>query len=201
MATSKDIFGYPTDSLDEPFEAKLKKSRSLPRNLPSNDPVLTAAMAHRGAKKQPDVYNETDSPNLRAERQTNSNMQLFLPDMPRIINSNEPSPRFDNRKVKGHEQFRTTSYTHDQQSGKHHREYPNTNRYHDGHARGEEMESGSNSQISRSSRSSNLSQDDDDDMDGSLLDLADELGDEEEEFGGFPNKELAPVVSTFSYFY
>ena len=49
----------------------------------------------------------------------------------------------------------------------------------DGNSWREGLKSGSSSRLSKSSRSSNFSQDDD--MDGSLLDLADELGDEKEE--------------------
>jgi len=44
---STDVFGLPSDSLDQPREAKLKKSHSLPHSLPSDDPVLLAALSHR----------------------------------------------------------------------------------------------------------------------------------------------------------
>ncbi len=157
----------------------MKKSHSLPRKLPSNDPILTAALAHRGAAKQ---YDEgTDSPDLQTERQQNSSMQLILPDMPQIANHDDYS---NSRMANSHEQHPTVSnHCDNSRSLDQQRSGPSydTSRSHDEYGR-PELKSSSSSRLSKSSRSSNLSQDDDD-MDGSLLDLADELGDEEGELG------------------
>ena len=182
-----DMFGYPIDSLDEPHGTKLKKSRSLPRKLPSDDPVLTAAMSHRGSTKQPDRYDDTDTPDLRNEPQTVDNMQLFLPDMPHILNQDDvtsvphrlATSHEHAQGVPNHRGDRSHVLQHDGLGRDHHNNGRSHDPQQDGHSRREGLKSGSSSRLSKSSRSSNLSQDDD--MNGSLLDLADELGDEKEE--------------------
>lgn len=172
----------------------MKKSHSLPRKLPSNDPILTAAMSHRGAAKQPDHYEDTDSPSLQAGRQPNSSMQLFLPDMPQIVNREESTHHTNSS---SHEQPWMASH-HQDYSRLHDEQYnsqrKNHNQAHDGPRR-EELKFGSDSRLSESSRSSNASQDDDDDDIGSLLDLADELGDEGEELGDVTHEEPQFTVS------
>ena len=192
VTPTKDIFGYPEDSRDEPsFGEKVKRSKSLPQKLPSDDPVLVAAMAHRGNGQPRDPPHEvTDSPNLA----NGTSMHLMLPDMPNIVNRDRYSPTHENVVLKrgqdvSHMQARTDHHgdMQDHHGDVSYRSHDPQHVQHDVSSRNEQGVQGlkSGSRLSQSSQnSSNLSQDDD--MDGSLLDLADELGDEE-------TGELTPV--------
>lgn len=219
--SNKDVFGYPSDSNSSPsFEVKVKKSKSLPRKLPSDDPVLTAAMLHRN--QGGGNFNEPSEPSTPATPEDLSatpytlneepvspsanSMQIILPDMPRIVeddrNTGQQLHRQSDYKQGSPRRGRSTTSSspdyfsqHNKSSRSEH--HSNEDRFtgrksygQDGspshhqrnvHSSRGELKSGSSSRLSKSSRST-TNQDDlsqDDDMDGSLLDLADELGEGE----------------------
>ena len=220
LPSDKDIFGYPNDSNSSPsFNAKVKKSKSLPRKLPSDDPVLIAAMLHRNqGENNFNELSEPSTPTTPGDLTTTSyalnkelvspsanSMQIILPDIPRIVDDGgdvftgqelykktdfkQASPRRGRSTTspdyysqhnrsgqsgnRSHDQRK--AYGQDNSPSHHQRNVPSRNE-----GRGE-FKSGSSSRLSKSSHSTtnrdDLSQDDD--MDGSLLDLADELGEGE----------------------
>ena len=194
----------PDPEVASNLAAKVQKAKSLPRRLPGEDPIAAALMLHKGQKGQisptspasTSISEEALSPKSDVD-QAGPEIPVFQDDVPvqqkhgqeyRSPFSGEkltpPVPRDHHMEHDTRQHLNEHSYASPARRTDHQQQHavsPSQD--------GVQMYSNSTPQLSNGSRSRStdvpvdLSQEPGDDMDDSLLDLAAELGDEDEDEG------------------